>query len=315
MSINITYNMETSLNYTSSETENYVKSFTTNDSNLVVKKHYIKYIFFDKKHVESFIYDLVNKPDYYEIIEKNENSVVIMNDTYDTTFTIDLNKFILERTKIQYIESDKIKGKKKEYVNFPIGKFNFITEDLKEKFAYINQKLYLKEINYGNSTINKGRPDKEEIDHYIDIIFKVIKNGIPWKSLNEKLHFSTYHKKFVKWNNLNLFENIHKIIIKLLYNKNLLLNNNKDLFIDTTMIKNINGSEYIGPNHYDRNKNGNKISIIVTKTGIPLGLKLAPSNIHDINLVEDTIDNISIKIIGSIIGADKGYISNNLKKN
>jgi hypothetical protein len=175
-------------------------------------------------------------------------------------------------------------------------------------------KLYLKEINYGNSTINKGRPDKEEIDHYIDIIFNVIKRGIPWKSLNEKLHFSTYHKKFVKWNNLNLFENIHKIIIKLLNNKNLLLNNNKDLFIDTTMIKNINGSEYIGPNHYDRNKNGNKISIIVTKTGIPLGLKLAPSNIHDINLVEDTIDNISIKIIGSRINADKGYISNNLKK-
>ena len=69
------------------------------------------------------------------------------------------------------------------------------------------------------------------------------------------------------------------------------------------MTKNINGSEYIGSNHYDRNKNGNKISIIVTKTGIPLGLKLAPSNIHDVNL-----------IIGSRIGADKGYISNNLKQ-
>ena len=37
-------------------------------------------------------------------------------------------------------------------------------------------KLYLKEINYGNLSINKGRPDKEEIDHYIDVIFKVIKN-------------------------------------------------------------------------------------------------------------------------------------------
>jgi hypothetical protein len=135
------------------------------------------------------------------------------------------------------------------------------------------------------------------------------------RELNEKLHFSTYHKKFVKWNNLNLFENIHKIIIKLLNSKNLLFINNKDLYIDSTMTKNINGSEYIGPNHYDRNKNGNKISIVVTKTGIPIGLKLAPSNIHDINLVEDTLDNISIKIIGSRIGADKGYISNNLKKN
>ena len=176
-------------------------------------------------------------------------------------------------------------------------------------------KLYLKEINYGNNTINKGRPEKEDIDHYIDIIFKIIKIGTPWRALNEKLHFSTYHKKFVKWNNLNLFENIHKIIIKLLNSKNLLFINNKDLYIDSTMTKNINGSEYIGPNHYDRNKNGNKISIVVTKTGIPIGLKLAPSNIHDINLVEDTLDNISIKIIGSRIGADKGYIYNNLKKN
>jgi hypothetical protein len=32
------------------------------------------------------------------------------------------------------------------------------------------------------------------------------------------------------------------------------------------MTKNINKKEYIGPNHYDRNKNGNKISIIFTKT-------------------------------------------------
>jgi hypothetical protein len=176
-------------------------------------------------------------------------------------------------------------------------------------------KLYLKEVNYGNNAINKGRPEKEDIDHYIDIIFKIIKHGFPWRALKEKLHFSTYHKKFVKWNNLNLFENIHKIIIKLLNSRNLLFVNNKDLYIDSTMTKNINGSEYIGPNHYDRNKNGNKISIVVTKTGIPIGLKLAPSNIHDINLVEDTLDNISIKIIGCRIGADKGYISNNLKQN
>jgi hypothetical protein len=50
------------------------------------------------------------------------------------------------------------------------------------------------------------------------------------------------------------------------------------------------------PNHYDRNKNGNKISLIVTKEIISIGLKLAPSNEHDVCLVEDTIDNISVKI-------------------
>ncbi len=57
--------------------------------------------------------------------------------------------------------------------------------------------LYLKEINYGNKTINKERPDTEEINHYIEIIFKVIKTGIPWRSLTEKLHFSTYHKNLL----------------------------------------------------------------------------------------------------------------------
>lgn len=174
--------------------------------------------------------------------------------------------------------------------------------------------LYLREINYCNKTINKGRPNKEELNHYIDVIFKSVKLATPWRELNEKLHFSTYHKKFVKWNKFNVFENIHKIIIKLLNTRNILFNNSTDLYIDSTMCKNINGYEYTGPNHYDRNKNGNKISLIVTKQGIPIGLKLAPSNEHDVCLVEDTIDNISIKIVGSRIGGDKGYISKKLKK-
>jgi transposase len=169
--------------------------------------------------------------------------------------------------------------------------------------------LYLRKINYGNKTINKGRPDKEELNHYIDVIFKVIKTAIPWRALHEKLHFSTYHKKFVKWNNLNIFENIHK----LLNTRDILFDGDKDLYIDSTMCKNINGSEYVGPNHYDRNRNGNKISLVVTKKGIPNGLKLAPSNEHDIGLVEDTTDNISVKIVGSRIGGDKGYVSNDLR--
>ena len=145
-------------------------------------------------------------------------------------------------------------------------------------------KLYLKKINYGNQSITKGRPDKEKVDHYINIIFKVIKTGIPLKTLNKKLHFSTYHKKFIKLNNLNLFENIYKIIIKLLHNRNLLfIDNIKDLYIDSTMIKNINDYEYLGSNHYDRNRNSNKISIIVTKTGISLGLKIIEELIIGLN--------------------------------
>jgi len=54
---------------------------------------------------------------------------------------------------------------------------------------------------------------------------------------------ATYYKKFIKLNNLNLFGNVHKIIIKIFSSKNLI--NTKDLFIDSKIIlksiKNING--------------------------------------------------------------------------
>ena len=64
---------------------------------------------------------------------------------------------------------------------------------------------------------------------------------------------------------------------------------------------------FLGSNHYDRNRNGNKVSIVVTKNGIPLGMSLSTSNIHDINRV-DTLDDVKIKIVDSRLGGDKGYI-------
>jgi transposase len=160
----------------------------------------------------------------------------------------------------------------------------------------------------------KGRHNEREIEHYIEVIYKVLRTGSQWKHINSPLHYTTYHKKFIKWNNHNLFQNVFYIIIKLLKHENILDNDFlKDLYIDSTMIKNIRGVEFLGSNHYDRNRNGNKVSIVVTKNGIPLGMSLSTSNIHDINLVENTLDDIKIKIVGSRLGGDKGYISKKLK--
>ena len=49
------------------------------------------------------------------------------------------------------------------------------------------------------------------------------------------------------------------------------------------MIKNIRGVEFLDSNHYDRSRNGNKISTVVTKNGIPMRMLLSTSNIHNIN--------------------------------
>lgn len=179
------------------------------------------------------------------------------------------------------------------------------------KFLIELIKFYINKIPNKNT---KGRKNEKDIEHYIEVIYKVLRFGSQWKNINSPLHYTTYHKKFIKLNNNNLFQNVFYIIIKLLKYENILNNDFlKDLYIDSTMIKNIRGVEFLGSNHYNRNRKGNKVSIVVTKNGIPLGMPLSTSNIHDINLVEDTIDDVKIKIVGSRLGDDKGYISKKLK--
>ena len=75
------------------------------------------------------------------------------------------------------------------------------------------------------------------------------------------------------------------------------------------MIKNIRGHDQTGVNHYDRGRKGNKVTVLVTSSGIPLAVTFDKSNVHDLNLVEQTIDQVTLKIIGSRIIADKGYVS------
>ena len=71
------------------------------------------------------------------------------------------------------------------------------------------------------------------------------------------------------------------------------------------MIKNVRGWDGLGVNHYDRGRKGNKVSLIVTSDGIPLSMNLTSSNIHDVHLVNDLIDRIHIKIVGSkLVGGD-----------
>ena len=83
----------------------------------------------------------------------------------------------------------------------------------------------------------RGRNNKVDIDHYLDEIGRVLKSGVPWKCINSKLHYTTYHKKFLLLNKNKIFDLAHKIIIVLLKHKKLIKVD--DLFIDSTMIKNI----------------------------------------------------------------------------
>lgn len=164
----------------------------------------------------------------------------------------------------------------------------------------------------------RGPKDTKSIEHYLDKIFYLFETGISWRKLplyEGDLHFSSYHFKFMWLCKNRIFEHAHEIIIKILKKKGVLNRNSlKNLFIDSTMIKNICGKDSYGPNHYDRSKNGNKVTVVVNNKGIPLGISITKSNVNDVNEVIPTLNNIKIKLVNSRMYADKGYLSTELTK-
>jgi len=50
-----------------------------------------------------------------------------------------------------------------------------------------------------------------------------------------------------------------------------------------------------GPNPTDRGKSGSKKSLIVERSGGPLGLELEGANLHDTKLLQGTIDAIVVE--------------------
>jgi len=56
-----------------------------------------------------------------------------------------------------------------------------------------------------------------------------------------------------------------------------------------------NGGDAIGPNPTDRAKNGTKKSVLVEADGGPLAIVLAPANVNDHKLLEETIEAIVVE--------------------
>lgn len=177
----------------------------------------------------------------------------------------------------------------------------------------LNNCLYkiLENLIKSDTKYTTGRPLTYEIKHYINVIFKVLSTGCQWNSLTEKLHYTVYHKHFIKWCNQGIFKNLNEIV-SIMVSKFKKIN--KDAYIDTTIIRNIGGIEDISHNYKIKSKKGTKVSIIVNSLGMPLSIHVVNSNYHDVSLVLPTYYKINKNIkIENLIG-DKGYVSEKIKK-
>jgi putative transposase len=176
-------------------------------------------------------------------------------------------------------------------------------------FKLVNEKYY-----------SNVHPGKKLIVNLIDVIEGIImfnRSSVSWDDFtykNIKGHTIKYH--FNKWTKGGIFDESWRLILnkyqKLPQNK--YKSNLKNINIDASYIKSINGKDKIGRNPTDRGRNASKLSTISDIRGVPIGYILVEGNQVDIKLTHSTIQNLLIrKKTKQKLYADKGYASPSLK--
>ena len=152
-----------------------------------------------------------------------------------------------------------------------------------------------------------GRKNKYTTDFYIDNIFRILFYGECWNTFKcNKCDRSTIRKKFYKWKNLDIFT----IAYNLLFNKYAKHRTFRELFIDSTIIENLNCSEMIGRYYKIKTKNQFKISVICDNNRVPLVYKISNPAHHDNTFIKPLICDLKCNLhdMSKLMG-DKGYIT------
>jgi putative transposase len=156
----------------------------------------------------------------------------------------------------------------------------------------------------------------------IQTILSFLKAGLPWRYLQEpKATYHTYFKRFDRWMRLGVFERVWKDLLSYYSSRKLETNYKwfKELFIDTTMVKNIGGCDCLGKNPSDRGRLATKVSVICDWDEVPISCSFFPANQQDITTVVETVDNIACKTKRDgrtvlTIAGDKAYTSKHVSK-
>ena len=186
-----------------------------------------------------------------------------------------------------------------------------------DNLIFINKpliKLIKKEVNRKYySGKHSGNKLKHSLNNIIEAILKICKTGSQWNFFEYKnIHWSVIRYHFDKWTTDGIFIKCWKQIYNIYQKKHKYKSNLKQLSVDCTFIKSINGKDCIGSNPTDRGRNATKLSIIVDLLGVPVGYVLDCANKRDDSLFEQTINNkIYDKKTKSNIYADKGYSDKN----
>lgn len=164
--------------------------------------------------------------------------------------------------------------------------------------------------NYKKLSDPRGCKSKIECKTFIKIFLDKLISNLTWEQLGSIYSISKTHMNntFIKWSDNGIFKKAFNTFLR----KYHLFIDNNEAYIDSTTIFNKYGYiNTVGMNTYESKKHkSNKLSIVASKNGIPLGIHISDGNIHDLKLLMDTLPN---KTYFNYLYADKSYISKELK--
>jgi transposase len=147
---------------------------------------------------------------------------------------------------------------------------------------------------------NKGRNRVYSYEMILEDIFKVLRTGMQWNELNPSSGCSnkTIYDYFNRWRKVNLFEISYKRFMNGYYIPNMYKGSKYlvNTFTDASLVKNVNGSNCVGPNSCDRGRKGTKLMVTVEEYGIPISYSSHPANFSDCILIDSVFNNRIIDI-------------------
>ena len=152
-----------------------------------------------------------------------------------------------------------------------------------------------------------GRKRKMNTAQVLDRILYVCKTGCQWSQLPvEGASYKTVYHYFSLWSKARLFENVFYTLANAASSTG-----RGALVLDTSFVKNVHGSDVLGPNPTDRGRKGSKLSLLTDSKGTPLCAVLHKANKNDALTLKHTLETFKRKVSShdnfSSLLADKGY--------
>ena len=149
----------------------------------------------------------------------------------------------------------------------------------------------------------------------------VLKTGVPWRYVHVKeCGFSAVYKRFQSWSSKGIIDKAWVELTSSYASRRLAADPKwfKDLFIDTTMVKNVGGIDGLGKNPTDRGRMATKMSVVVDNAMIPVCCEFFPANVNNAVTAVKTIDGICCDIrrdgrYSNIVIGDNGYVSRHIE--